>query len=269
MPAGAYAPRPQQCIAGEWIPNGGVDRFRGNYSASRKAASDSPALISRHAGCAAVLQKDANVLAMLSQPAINGAVVIGITGGVATGKSAFCESLRQLLRGTFFDADRAAHDLSHNDPEVREMIAREFGAEIYSAAGELKRARLRAIVFDDKEKKLTLERILHPRIRQQWAEQAAKSRKSGELFLADIPLLYETGGETLCDRVVVVACSARTQLERLTARTRLDATLARQMIEAQMPLTEKIRRADHLVWNNDGRSSLEAQAAILACFWEQ
>ena len=195
--------------------------------------------------------------------------MIGITGGVATGKSAFCESLRQLSRGALFDADRAAHDLSHNDPEVREMIAREFGAEIYSAAGELNRARLRAIVFDDKEKKLTLERILHPCIRQQWAEQAAKSRKSGELFLADIPLLYETGGETLCDRVVVVACSARTQLERLTVRTRLDTTLARQIIEAQMPLTEKIRRADHLVWNNSGRSSLEAQAAILARFWQQ
>jgi dephospho-CoA kinase len=206
---------------------------------------------------------------MLPQPAINGSVVIGITGGVATGKSAFCESLRQLLRGTFFDADRAAHDLSHNDPNVRETIAREFGAGIYSAAGELNRARLRAIVFEDKEKKLALEGILHPRIRQQWAEQAANSRKFGELFLADIPLLYETGGETLCDRVVVVACSARTQLERLTARTRLDATLARQMIEAQMPLTEKIRRADHLVWNNDGRSSLEAQAAILARFWQQ
>jgi len=225
--------------------------------------------ISRHTGLCRSPSKDAKLLAMLAQPAINGTVVIGITGGVATGKSAFCESLRQLSHGTFFDADRAAHDLSHDDPEVREMIARDFGAEIYSAAGELNRARLRAIVFDDKEKKLALERILHPRIRQQWAEQAAKSRKSGELFLADIPLLYETGGETLCDRVVVVACSARTQLERLTARTRLDATLARQMIETQMPLVEKIRRADHLVWNNDGRFSLEAQAVILARFLQQ
>jgi dephospho-CoA kinase len=58
-------------------------------------------------------------------------------------------------------------------------------------------------------------------------------------------------------------------LERVTARTHLDATLDRQMIEAQMPLTEKIRRADHLVWNNNGRFSLEAQAVILARFWQQ
>jgi dephospho-CoA kinase len=195
--------------------------------------------------------------------------VIGITGGISTGKTTFTDCLRAAVPAKFFDADQAARDLVDRDPAIKDLLRGDFGAEIYSAAGELNRARLRAIVFDDKEKKLALERILHPRIRQQWAEQAAKSRKSGELFLADIPLLYETGGETLCDRVVVVACSARTQLERLTARIRLDATLARQMIEAQMPLTEKIRRANHLVWNNDGRSSLEAQAAILARFWQQ
>jgi len=195
--------------------------------------------------------------------------VIGITGGISTGKTTFTDCLRAAVPAKFFDADQAARDLVDRDPAIKDLLRGDFGAEIYSAAGELNRARLRAIVFDDKEKKLALERILHPRVRQQWAEQAAKSRKSGELFLADIPLLYETGGETLCDRVVVVACSARTQLERLTARIRLDATLARQMIEAQMPLTEKIRRANHLVWNNDGRSSLEAQAAILARFWQQ
>jgi dephospho-CoA kinase len=195
--------------------------------------------------------------------------VIGITGGISTGKTTFTDCLRAAVPAKFFDADQATRDLVDRDPAIKDLLRGDFGAEIYSAAGELNRARLRAIVFDDKEKKLALERILHPRIRQQWAKQAANSRKSGELFLADIPLLYETGGETLCDCVVVVACSARTQLERLTARTRLDATLARQMIEAQMPLTEKIRRADHLVWNNDGRSSLEAQAAILARFWQQ
>ena len=195
--------------------------------------------------------------------------VIGITGGISTGKTTFTDCLRAAVPAKFFDADQAARDLVDRDPAIKDLLQGDFGAEIYSAAGELNRARLRAIVFDDKEKKLALERILHPRVRQQWAEQAARSRKSGDLFLADIPLLYETGGETLCDRVVVVACSPRTQLERLTARTRLDATLARQMIEAQMPLTEKIRRANHLVWNNDGRSSLEAQAAILARFWQQ
>ncbi len=195
--------------------------------------------------------------------------VIGITGGISTGKTTFTDCLRAAVPAKFFDADQAARDLVDRDPAIKDLLRGDFGAEIYSAAGELNRARLRAIVFDDKEKKLALERILHPRVRQQWAEQAAKSRKSGELFLADIPLLYETGGETLCDRVVVVACSTRTQLERLTARTRLDATLARQMIETQMPLIEKIRRADHLVWNNDGRFSLEAQAAILARFWQQ
>src|SRR6266568_9036823 len=225
--------------------------------------------ISRHTGCAAVRQKDANVFAMLPQPAINGAVVIGITGGVATGKSAFFESLCQLSRSTFFDADRVAHDLSHNDPEVREMIVREFGAEIYSTAGELNRARLGAIVFDDKEKKLALERILHPRIRQQWAEQAAKSHISSELFVAGIPLLYETGGETLCDRVVVVACSYKVQLGRLMERMSIKASEAEQMINSQMPLEEKIRRGDHVAWNNSDRATLTEQAQFLVALWQK
>ncbi|MDP9003514.1 MAG: dephospho-CoA kinase, partial [Verrucomicrobiota bacterium] len=95
--------------------------------------------------------------------------VIGITGGIATGKTTFCECLRELiLGGTFFNADQSARDLAERDPEVRELIAREFGAGIFSAAGDLNRAQLRSIVFADAEKKRALERILHPRIRRQW-----------------------------------------------------------------------------------------------------
>ena len=123
---------------------------------------------------------------------------------------------------------------------------------------------LRAIVFADREKKRALEQILHPRIRRQWATKAEQSRQSGKFFLADIPLLYETNGETLCDRVVVVACSQDIQLQRLIARTRLPSSAALDMIHSQMPLTEKISRADHLVWNDGPVSVLEAQARLLA-----
>ncbi|MGI9086138.1 MAG: dephospho-CoA kinase, partial [Chthoniobacterales bacterium] len=142
-----------------------------------------------------------------------------------------------------------------------------FGAEIYSAAGDLNRARLRTIVFADPEKKLALEQILHPRIRRQWALQAESRRDSTELFFADIPLLYETGGENLCDRVVVVACSPQLQRQRLMTRSSLSEAAAAEMIAAQMPLAEKIARADHVVWNNGPQSALAAQAEILAAFW--
>jgi len=195
---------------------------------------------------------------------------IGITGGISTGKTTFCECLREILpKATFFDADRAAHDLAGNDPEVKEMIRQEFGPEIFSANGDLNRAQMRSIVFADAEKRRALEQILHPRIRRQWSRQAESRRNSSDLFFADIPLLYETGGETLCDTVVVVACSASVQLERLVSRTRLPRSEVEQMIRSQMPLAEKIRRADHVVWNNGVRAVLAAQAGLLATYWQE
>lgn len=193
--------------------------------------------------------------------------VIGITGGISTGKSTFSKRLREELNAKLFDADWAARELVNRDLEVQDLLRQEFSDAIFSADGSLNRGALRAIVFADREKKRALEQILHPRIRRQWATEADRSRKSGELFLADIPLLYETKGETLCDCVVVVACAEPIQLQRLMARSRLSGPAALEMINSQMPLTEKISRADHLVWNNGSEPVLEVQARLLAALF--
>jgi len=180
------------------------------------------------------------------------------------------EDLRELVPDAhYFDADVAARELGDKDPEARGLIEKEFGPQIYSASGSLNRKAVRAIVFADAEKKRALEQILHPRIRRQWSLEAERHRNSDKLFFADIPLLYETGGETLCDRVVVVACSPRVQLARLKQRMGLDEAEAQQMIDAQMPLTEKIARAHHVVWNNGGRAELKKQARLLVDFWNE
>jgi dephospho-CoA kinase len=193
---------------------------------------------------------------------------IGITGGISTGKTSFVKCLREVLPGAnIFDADAAARELAEHDSQVRGEIEQEFGADVYSAGGGLNRERVRAIVFADAGKKRALEQILHPRIRRQWSLEAERHRNSAELFFADIPLLYETAGETLCDQVVVVACSPQIQLERLMKRMRLDELQAQRMIDAQMPLTEKIGRADHVVWNNGGLEALKEQAQLLMEFW--
>lgn len=192
---------------------------------------------------------------------------IGITGGISTGKSTFVECLRELLPiATFFDADEAVHALL-NRPEVQKQIRREFGGQAFSSAGHLNRAKLRAIVFVDATKKRALERILHPRIRRQWRTEAKGHRNAPKFFFADIPLLYETGGETLCDRVVVVACSQKVQLARLRKRMSIKSANAKQMINSQMPLKEKIKRADHVVWNNGDQASLMEQARFLVASW--
>jgi dephospho-CoA kinase len=193
---------------------------------------------------------------------------IGITGGISTGKTSFVNCLRELvLEARFFDADVTARELADRDPEVRGAIEKEFGPAVYSSNGDLNRKAVRAIVFADAGKKHALEQILHPRIRRQWSLEAERHRNSAKLFFADIPLLYETGGETLCDRVVVVACSPSAQLERLRVRVGVDESEAQQMIDAQMPLMEKIARADHVVWNNGGREELKEQARLLVDFW--
>jgi dephospho-CoA kinase len=211
---------------------------------------------------------------------------IGITGGISTGKTTFVECLREIVPAAkFFDADQAAHELVGLE-EVKQELRREFGPEIFSDTGDLNRAALRAIIFDNAARKSALEQILHPRIRQQWSALAETHRQSPDFFFADIPLLYETGGETLCDRVVVVACSPRIQFDRLLQRgpmegrapaspaslelrSPIDENTARQMIKSQMPLEEKMERADHVVWNNGARSALVEQARYLVALWRQ
>ena len=204
---------------------------------------------------------------------------IGITGSIATGKTTFCRLLSELMpEARFFDADEAARLLTDKDPGAREEIRTVFGREVYSGSGDLNRDQLRAIILSSADKRVALEQILHPRIRSQWSAEAQRYRNSSDFFFADIPLLYETGGETLCDRVVVVACSPEVQRRRLLdrrspsdgrGRESMTENEAREMIETQMPLQEKIGRADHVVWNNDGPSILADQARDLATLWRR
>jgi dephospho-CoA kinase len=193
---------------------------------------------------------------------------IGITGGISTGKSTFCDCLRELVpTAKFFNADLAAHSLAAL-PEVKQEILGEFGSGVFSQTGDLNRAKIRAMVFGNAAKRRALEQILHPRIRRQWMAQAERHRNSPDFFFADIPLLYEAGGEEWCDRVVVVACSRKVQLDRLVKRISLKDSEAEQMINSQMDLEEKIKRADHVVWNNGDRAMLVEQAKSLVALWQ-
>jgi dephospho-CoA kinase len=194
---------------------------------------------------------------------------IGITGGISTGKSTFRDCLREIVpTARFFDADLAARSLA-DLPEVKEEIVAEFGREVLFRDEHLNRAKLRAIVFGDATKRRALERILHPRIRRQWMAEAKRHRNSSDFFFADIPLLYETGGEKWCERVVVVACSREVQVARRVKRKSLKDSEAEQIINSQMALEEKIKRADHVVWNNGDRAMLMEQARKLVILWQE
>jgi len=193
---------------------------------------------------------------------------IGVTGGISTGKSTFTNCLRQLFpEATFFDADVMARELARQDKNVLAEIRKTFGSGVFTESGELNRDALRGIIFGASERRRQLEQILHPLIRRRWSREAEKHRQSNQYFFADIPLLYETGGEKLCNRVVVVACSEEIQMRRLMQRTGLGRNAAEAIIAAQMPLSEKIKLADHVIWNNGPESLLAEQAGFLTDLW--
>ena len=140
---------------------------------------------------------------------------IGITGGVATGKSTVARHLFNLLQRTvpveFFSSDFEARRLTDSNLVVQEEIKAAFGALVFDSEGNLARDRLRDLVFHDGAARKVLESILHPRIREAWI-----SRAGGDgLLLAEIPLLYETGAESYLDRIIVTACSRASQVERI------------------------------------------------------
>jgi dephospho-CoA kinase len=175
---------------------------------------------------------------------------IGITGGVATGKSTVTRHLFEMLKKTvsveLFSADFEARRLTDTDFVVQEEIKAAFGVQVFDSEGNLARDRLRELVFRDDAARKVLESILHPRIREAWIR-----RTGGDgLLLVEIPLLYETGAESYFDRIIVTACSRASQVERIVVERRLLKELAEQIIQAQMDLEEKIRRADWVVWTD-------------------
>jgi dephospho-CoA kinase len=191
--------------------------------------------------------------------------VFGITGGIATGKSSLAAALARLRpEVSLFDSDACARRLTEANPAIREAIRGEFGPEVFDAAGAVRRPVLRDMIFADPGKRAALEAILHPVIRQEWLQLAAGARQAEGTLLVDIPLLFETGAELFFDKVAVVACSPATQRQRLMENRHLSSTLAERIVASQLPLEEKMRRADFVIWNDGGPEPLQAQARLLS-----
>jgi len=186
--------------------------------------------------------------------------LIGLTGGIATGKSAATRLLAQQ-GATTFSADEAARAvLVRNGPALR-RIAQEFGAEMLTPLGDLDRTRLGRTVFADPEARRRLERILHPLIRsllRAQIEAAQRDLGPDTLIVVEIPLLYEGGLETWFDQVIVVTAPREVQIDRLRTRNGLDAEEASRRIAAQWPLEDKVARADYVVVNDGSPAQLEA-----------
>jgi dephospho-CoA kinase len=186
--------------------------------------------------------------------------LLGVTGGIGMGKSACAGLLRERGLPVVDTDDLARRVVEPGQPGLQEVV-RAFGAEVLSPAGALRRDRLADIVFREPQARLRLEAILHPRIRALWhAEADAWRARGAALGVVVIPLLFETGAEKELDRVLCVACSAQSQMERLKARGWPSEQITRR-IQAQWPVEKKISQSHYMVWTE---GSLEAHGAQVA-----
>ena len=163
-----------------------------------------------------------------------------------------------------FDSDTCVHELLASNDGVRDSIIGAFGRESCDKTGRPDRAKLRSLVFGNAAHRKSLEAILHPIVRARWTALAETSRIRGEWLLIDIPLLYETGSEAHFDSIIVVACHRDTQLSRLTRDRGLAPDTGMGIMAAQLDLGEKIKKADHVIWNDSTVPNLDGQSRILA-----
>ena len=180
---------------------------------------------------------------------------IGLTGGIASGKS----SVGRLLEARgwpVLDADQYAREALAPNTSAAKSVAQRFGAAVGSAA-DLDRKSLGRIVFRDAEERRWLETLVHPHVRDRFQQELERHSQAPVVVLM-IPLLFETGLETLCSEVWLVDCEPRQQLDRLMRRSGLNEADAQARLAAQWPLSRKRPLADRVIDNRGSADALEA-----------
>ena len=177
---------------------------------------------------------------------------IGITGGIGCGKSEVCRMLEQ--QGIpIIHADLVAKEMMDKNEEIKSRVKKVLGEEAYLPNGNLDRKRVAEIVFNDEKAKQTINNIVHPHVIQYQKTELEKLKRSGKHRFAGVEaaLIFEAGVGQQFDVIVVVAASEQTVIKRLMKRDGLSREQIMRRIKSQMPLAEKIKRAD-IVIHNDG-----------------
>lgn len=189
---------------------------------------------------------------------------VGLTGGIATGKSYVLSVLREL-GCEVVDADVLAHQaIEPGQPAYQEIIDH-FGGEVVGPDGRIDRARLGAIVFADKGQREKLNSIVHPRVYERQVEWFAEveRRHPDAIAVVDAALMIEAGSYRRFDRIVVVYCNPDLQIERLMARNNFTREQAISRISAQMPAEEKLKYADFIIDTSQGFEDTRSQVEEL------
>ncbi len=185
--------------------------------------------------------------------------LIGLTGGIGSGKSAAAAFLREL-GVTVIDADEGTRAVQAPGSEGLHRLVEAFGPEMLTTEGGLDRAALGAVVFADASARQRLNAIVHPLVREWMAERVREAAERGdEVVVLDIPLLFETRGTEGLDAVILVYSPEELQLKRLVEQRGMDEGAARERIAAQMPIDDKRRLASHVVVNTGTLEDLRSE----------
>jgi dephospho-CoA kinase len=191
-------------------------------------------------------------------------MILGVTGGIATGKSSVADLFRAQKVPVVSADDLAREVVLPGTGTLCDLVAT-FGTDILSADGSLDRERLSQIIFADDVARGELNQIVHPAIAELAESTLARLVNAGAEFIVyEAPLLYEAGAESRVDKVLVVTVSPVEQKKRLMARDGVDAATADLRIAAQMPIDEKIRRADFVI-DNSGTPDDTARQVMDLC----
>ncbi|UFT98000.1 dephospho-CoA kinase [Radiobacillus kanasensis] len=193
---------------------------------------------------------------------------IGLTGGIASGKSTVSNMLKE--KGIpVVDADIIARQVVEPGEEAYNQVVEAFGSEILQQNKSLDRKKLGSIVFQDEDKRSVLNSIVHPAVRKRMlAEKEEYLIKGNRAVVLDIPLLYESKLTELVDKVMVVYVNEETQLKRLKERNQLTEEEAMQRIQAQLPLKQKVEWADAVIHNNGSIQETKEQVEELVKKWQ-
>lgn len=188
---------------------------------------------------------------------------VGLTGGIASGKSSVGELLRQ--KGfTVIDADQLAKQVVSPGSVVLQKIVDQFGTDVLLKNGALDREKMAKIVFTDTSKRMILESIIHPEVQKKTESLKQLAIERGEnIAFYDVPLLFEKNLESRFDKTVLVYCTQDQQLDRIMTRNHISEVEAKARISSQIPIDQKLNRASYNIDNSKDRAHLEREVDIL------
>ena len=174
-------------------------------------------------------------------------MIVGLTGGIASGKSTVSNIFKEL-GAEIIDADIKAKEISQREDVVSE-IKNIFGNKILDENGKIDRNKIKEIVFSDKEKLKMLNNLIHPKVMEEFKKIKENADKN-DIIIFDIPLLFETGMDKMCDKIMLVFVDINTQIKRMIERDNITEELAVKIINSQMSLDEKLKKSEIHIENN-------------------